>query len=399
MSDDNREVMEAVTELRSAVESKNADTAESKAKIEKINTAMDIMEEANQKVALAANQQKKELEEMTERCNALEISMAQSGNGKKNVNYKEKDEYKALNRFCQIGEGRELPDEQKALLRTDSDVEGGYLVDDPEFDNVILKKITEISNVRQVARVRTVGNKSLEIPVRNNLLIATYEGEADTGDDSTSDYSNETLTAFRQTVTVPITKDMLMDSAFDMESEIMSDAGEAFAQGEGNGFVVGSGFKVPEGFMTNATILADSRVGTAGGALVADDVILLTGDLKVGYNPMYGLNRRTLATLRTLKSTDGVFLWQPGMNGPVANTLNGFSYIILEDMPDIAATNRPIVFADFQRGYTIVDRTGISLIRDELTQKKKAIVEFTINRWNTGKVTLPEAFKTLTITA
>ncbi len=399
MSDENKEVMEAVTELRAAVESKNADTAESKTKIEKINTALDVMEKANQKVALDANQQKKELEEMTERCNALEISVAQSGNGKKNLNYKDNPEYKALNRFCQVGEGRDLSEEHKALLRTDSDVEGGFLVDDPEFDNVILKKITEISNIRQVARVRTVGNKSLEIPVRNNLLVATYEGEADTGDDSTSDYSNETLTTFRQTVTVPITKDMLMDSAFDMESEIMSDAGEAFAQGEGNGFVVGSGFKVPEGFMNNADILAGSRAGASGGALIADDVILLTGDLKVGYNPMYGLNRRTLATLRTLKSTDGVFLWQPGMNGPVANTLNGFSYIILEDMPDIAATARPIVFADFQRGYTIVDRTGISLIRDELTQKRKAIVEFTINRWNTGKVTLPEAFKTLTITA
>jgi len=400
MPGENREVIEAVAELRTAIDSKNADSAETKTKIDKINAALDVQEAANQKVALAANQQKKELEEMTERCNALEISVAQGGNGRKNLNYKENPSYKALNRYCQIGENNHnFSDEEKALLRTDNDVDGGFLVDDPEFDNAILKKITEISNVRQVARVRTIGNKSLEIPVRNNLLVATYEGEADTGADSTSDYGAETLTAFRQTVTVPITKDMLMDSAFDMESEIMSDAGEAFAQGEGLGFVTGSGFKTPEGFMTDATILADSRAGASGGVLVADDVILLTGDLKVGYNPMYGLNRRTLAVIRTLKSTDGVFLWQPGMNGPVANTLNGFAYIILEDMPDIASTARPIVFADFQRGYTIIDRTGISLIRDELTQKRKAIVEFTINRWNTGKVVLPEAFKTLTITA
>lgn len=389
--------MEAVNDLHASVNAKNADSAEMKAKIEKIQSALDTYEDANQKAALDASQKEKEAEEQKQRIDALEVELAHANKGQKNVNYKELPQYKALIAYCQ--HGLDISPEEKALLRTDSDTSGGYLVDDPEFDNAITKKVTEISNIRRAARVRTVGKKMFEMPVRDTIPVATYEGETDSGDDSTSTYQNETLMAFRQTFTTPISMDMLMDSNFNMESEIMSDAGEAFAVGEGRGFVLGTGVKQPEGFLANATVLAGAKDTAAASTISADDMILLTGDLKEGYNPWYCMNRRTLAFLRTLKSTDGVFLWQPGMNGPVANTINGHPYLIANDMPDIADGNKPVAFADFQRGYTIIDRTGMSVVRDELTKKKQAIIEFTFNRWNTGKVTLPEAFQLLNVKA
>ena len=131
----------------------------------------------------------------------------------------------------------------------------------------------------------------------------------------------------------------------------------------------------------------------------AADIILVTGDLKTGYNPAFMFNRRTLAVLRTEVSTTGQFIWQPGINGVVQNTIAGEPYVIANDMPDIASNAFSVVYADFLRGYTIIDRTGMSVIRDELTQKKKAIVEFTMNKWNTGQVTLPEAMTGLKIKA
>jgi HK97 family phage major capsid protein len=188
---------------------------------------------------------------------------------------------------------------------------------------------------------------------------------------------------------------MLMDSSFDMQSEIMQDAGESFAQGEGSGFVVGTGFKQPEGFTVNADVLANARTSAVSATIGFDDMMNLTGDLKTGYNPVYVLNRTTLAFLRTLKGGDGHPLWMPGMNGMVMNTINGFPYLIANDMPDIASGSISVAFGDFARGYTIVDRTGMSVVRDEFTQKKLAIVEFTLNRWNTGQVVVPEAIKLL----
>jgi HK97 family phage major capsid protein len=413
------EIGQAVTELRAEVKK----AVRNPEKEQKIHDFLDTAEEkVIQPLARAAQEIKnrenevKDLQarleasgktgaEVKARVDALEAELARGDyRSKVERNYKEGDEYKALNGFCRQGLNGMTP-EHKALLRTDSAVDGGFLTT-TEMDTEITKKITEIDPIRSVARVRSTASKSLELPIRNTIPVATYEGEADTGADSASAYQNETVVPYRQTFTVPITMDMLMNAAFDMDSEIMSDAAEAFAFGEGNGFVVGTGFKQPAGFVNNATLQAAARLSGVSGVLTPNSIILLTGDLKVGYAPVYVLNRRTLALIRTFRGdaaspgdAAGQFLWLPGMNGPVAATLNGFPYILANSMPDVAASAFPIAFGDFRRGYTIVDRTGISVIRDEFTLKKKAIVEFTLNRWNTGRVTLPEAIKLLQITA
>lgn len=384
------EVREAVGALQTMVESKAGINKET---LEKINITLDAQELKYQETVKDLQASKTTNEEFKERMDALEVELARAGPAG-NVNYKEAPEYKALNEMCRAGD-IQMDMELKATLRTDNDTAGGYLVTS-EMDNVITKKIIEISGIRSLARVRTINSKTLEMAIRNTIPSATFEGEAETGNDSESSYSNESVTAFRQTFTTPVTKDMLMDSSFDMESEIMTDAAEAFAKGEGTGFVVGTGHKQPEGFLVNAAVVTGALTGTGGsGVISADDVINLTGELKVGYDPVYVFNRKTLANLRTKKSTTGAFLWEPGLNGPVANTLNGLPYVIAPDMQDIASNSLSVAFGDFRRGYTIIDRTGMSVIRDELTQKKLAIVEFTFNRWLTGQVTLPEAITLL----
>lgn len=397
--------------------------------IERIQKFLDKAEDQNQELVLAQKTLEGQADEIKELKDQLEkkgvesgkireqvdaLVLAQARGGHKShegVDYRESEEYKALNNFCKHGLAG-MPEEEKQLLRTDDNIEGGFLLAPTELDSEITKTITEIDPIRTISRVRTVGTKNMSIPIRNVIPVATYEGEAETGTDSVSNYTSETLTPFRQTFTSPVTQDQLMDSAFDMASEIASDAGEAFAFGEGAAFVSGSGFKEPEGFLTNADVQANDRDGASGGLITGEDIILLTGDLKTGYNPVYVLNRRTLATIRTLRSAsgdagnlDGPFLWAPGFQdrgaaGPQqGNTINGFPYVLANSMPDIAATNRPLAFGDFRRGYTIVDRTGMSVIRDEFTLKKRAIVEFTMNRWNTAQVTLAEAITALQITA
>lgn len=384
-----KEILQAVSELRKELDKASPNLA----KIEVIEAAIEKQEDANQILAKGLELAKKEAEEQKERVSELEVELARKGGSGNGINYKESEEYKALNQMCIVGKG-ELDREMKAILRTDNDAQGGVLVTS-EMDNVIIKSITEISAIRTVARVRTISSKTLDVPKRTGNIVAAYEGEGESGDESNETYGSDALTAFRQSVTIPITQDMLMDASFDMESEILSDAAEAFAQGEGAGFVAGTGFKQPAGIISNATLQADSRESGSSATIDADDVILLTGDLKTGYNPVYLMNRTTLAFLRTLKSTTGAFLWQPGLNGPIANSINGFPYLITPDMQDIAANSFSVAFGDFRRGYTIVDRTGMSIVRDELTRKKQAIIEFTMNRWNTGQVTLTEAIKLL----
>lgn len=412
------DVHRTVTELREEVEKKSVDHE----KVERMNTFLDEAEEkVFQPLTLAAEQAKSreaEIKELTEkleqadgsaaevkaRMEALELAVARGvGSPGEDPDYKQSDEYKAFEQYCRVGYDFIEDAEQKALLRTDKNTSGGFLVS-TEMDSTITKKITEIDPIRSIARVRTIAAKGLDMPIRDTIPAAQYEGEAEEGPESASTYQATSVTPFRQTFTTPITLDMLQDANFDMEAEIMDDAAEGFAFGEGQGFVLGTGHKQPQGFVVNGTLQAGARDTAASGVLDPNAIILLSGDLKVGYDPVYVLNRRTLALIRTFRGDAaspgdgaGQYLWMPGLNGPVAATLNGFPYVLANSMPDVAAGAFSIAFGDFRRGYTIIDRTGMSVIRDEVTRKKNGIVEFTMHRWNTGQVTLAEPIKLLRI--
>ena len=47
----------------------------------------------------------------------------------------------------------------------------------------------------------------------------------------------------------------------------------------------------------------------------------------------------------------------------------GFPLVEAEDMPDAAANATPIAFGDFARGYLVVDRTGVRVLRDPYSAK------------------------------
>jgi HK97 family phage major capsid protein len=116
------------------------------------------------------------------------------------------------------------------------------------------------------------------------------------------------------------------------------------------------------------------------------------------------MNRRTLAKLRRERAggsttTDGPYLWSPALDGPAMSTLGGSPYILANSMPEIGNDALCIAYGDFGIGYLILDRTATEVIRDDFTRKKNAIVEFTIHRWNTGKVVLPESIKLLKLDA
>jgi HK97 family phage major capsid protein len=52
-----------------------------------------------------------------------------------------------------------------------------------------------------------------------------------------------------------------------------------------------------------------------------------------------------------------------------AATLMSFPVVEAEDMPDIAANSLALAFGDFRRGYLVVDRTGIRVLRDPYSAK------------------------------
>ncbi len=102
-----------------------------------------------------------------------------------------------------------------------------------------------------------------------------------------------------------------------------------------------------------------------------DKLIDLVYAVKSGYrgNGTFVFNRATQAVIRKMKDGDGNYLWQPAAKAGDASTLMGFPVAESEDMPDIATDSYSVAFGDFRRGYLIVDRVGIRVLRDPYSSK------------------------------
>jgi len=82
----------------------------------------------------------------------------------------------------------------------------------------------------------------------------------------------------------------------------------------------------------------------------------------------------------------------PGVND-VGSTIVGRPFTLMPDMPDVGAGNYPIAFGDFQRGYLIVDRVSMSVLRDPYSAKRYGAVEFTGYKRVGGQVVLASAIR------
>jgi HK97 family phage major capsid protein len=402
MSEDiKKNAVEALNEFRSViseVKDKQASYDEKiaaldgydKEKAEKAYAAVEKFDEIQQKNALEAERLENEKKELQERVQNLEGVISKSSDS--GLHYKESQEYKAFNELVVKGSISDVSMEHKDYLRTDFGEFGGFLVP-ASMSEEIVKQVEQVSPIRSMARVRSTRTKTLNIPIRTSLPTASFEGEAEAAGTSTSKYKSVTMTAHRQHIVVPITRDQLNFSDYDMTSEITADAVTAFSQDEGNKFVLGTGVKQPQGILDASAGISQIETA-ASGVLSLVDVIKLSGELKEGYNPVYAFNRKTLAALRSEQDGNGNFLMRIGGEG-IPSDIVGYRYVIMQDLPDVASTSLSVVFGDFFRGYNILDALNMELVRDDFRGKEKAIVEFSWNRYLDGRVVLGEAFKIL----
>jgi len=169
----------------------------------------------------------------------------------------------------------------------------------------------------------------------------------------------------------------------DVDSWLAQEIEIAFAEQEGKAFVSGDGADKPKGFLAYPMIAHDAwvwgKIGTVSTGDTAgfskkepyDSLIDLIAALKPGYrqNATFVMNRRTQSVLRKFKDTTGEYLWRPSLSAGQPATLLSFPVVEVEDMPDVGADKTPVAFGDFRRGYVVVDRSGVRVLRDPYSLK------------------------------
>lgn len=266
----------------------------------------------------------------------------------------------------------------------------------------IIKSVTEISPVRSLVKVRTTASKSIQLPKRTGQFAAQWVSENGTRSETDGlRYGMWEIPTHELYALIDISEQNLEDSAFNMEAEIRGEASEQFMLAEGTAVVVGNGVGKPQGFMDAGAGLGENISGSAATIADADGqangLLTLKHAIKTAYvrNATWVLNRTTLGSVRKLKDADKNYIWMPGIALGKPNTIDGDPYVEVPDMPSEGAGAFPIAYGDFQRGYTLVDRIQMSMLRDPYTQATSGNIRFLFRRRLGGQVVLAEAMRKL----
>ncbi|WP_187970196.1 phage major capsid protein [Aquibium microcysteis] len=293
------------------------------------------------------------------------------------------DHASAFEAYVRSGDDRHLRGLESKAMSYGSGQDGGYLVPD-ELEAAIGRRLAQISPIRGIASVRPVSGAVLKKPYSLTGPATGWVAETAARPQTASATLAELQFPTAELYAMPAaTASLLEDAAVDLDLWISAEIETAFAEQEGAAFVNGDGTNKPQGFLNYPRVAESAwewgKIGTiatgVSGALPASDpsdvLIDLVYALKAAYrqNAAFVMNRRTQATIRKLKDADGNYLWQPPAQPGGRAMLMGFPLVEAEDMPDIAANAAPIAFGDFARGYLVVDRTGVRVLRDPYSVK------------------------------
>ena len=103
--------------------------------------------------------------------------------------------------------------------------------------------------------------------------------------------------------------------------------------------------------------------------------------------------------MRTFRSTTGFPLWQPSVAAGMPSTFDGIPVNFLVDMQDPSKVSgqMPVVYGDMGSAYTIVDRKGMTAIRDIYSLKKTNQTEFLFRSRVGGQVVQPKALAVISL--
>tara|TARA_Y100000310_G_scaffold69158_1_gene64586 strand:- start:1515 stop:2750 length:1236 start_codon:yes stop_codon:yes gene_type:complete len=285
---------------------------------------------------------------------------------------------------------------------------GGNLVPEDMADEV-LRKLREISPIRDSVRVVPTMNNDLTIPTLSNTPIAAGSSTiasieaADLAGYTEGTYTSatETITAFESNVFVQASLQSFEDMP-DAQSMISDDLTEAMAAKEGSLLSTGAGGSTaPQGLGasiaggTSAFRIPTERSIASGTGLTFDDLNqLVYEDTKTRYyrNGQFMMSHKTLGYLLRIKDeASGVnrYLFQPRVSDSAPGTIMGFPIVLAPDFPDWAdapaSDGWPVCFGDFKAGYWIAQRVGLQT--RVLDQMNFPLINIVLrSRWGGGFV-------------
>ncbi|WP_347394907.1 phage major capsid protein [Parabacteroides leei] len=236
-----------------------------------------------------------------------------------------------------------------------------------------------------------VGNISV---VDGKSITTSWEGENDKVGDTKKNFSARNLSPKRLAVNVPISKQLINQGSWDVESMIVSDILAAHAEALEEVAINGSGVKQPKGLL-NTDGIGSVVMGENGGEATFKKMVDLETAISIRNADLgslaYLTNSKVRGALKTTLRAQAVsgYIWEN-------NEVNGYkalaSNIVPSDIEKGTGKNlSAAIFGNFN-DLLICQWGGLDIISDPFALKKEGAIEITMNAYHDVFIRRPESF-------
>lgn len=399
--------------LPRAVTSIRADATDPTAMIAQINTAVTAMRAKQEELAAkvdpldaaqiaAMNTSIGDMQSTIDAINT-QLAAARLGQGDGPARPENPEYSAAFNAFTR-------KNEISAAMSVGSNPDGGYTAP-VEWDRTIANRLKLISPMRQYATVESVGTAGFVKLFNDRAVGSGWVGETATRPATSTPQLSPLTFGNGEIYAFPfVTQQLLDDSQVDIETWLSGEVATEFDRQEAIAFLSGNGVIKPVGLLNYITGGANAAThpwgdiktvnsGTAADIDKSDAIVKLLYALPTAYqgNAKFFGNLNVHGKLRLMKDGQNNYIWQPSYQAGEPATLMGRPLVELPDMPDVAAGSFSLLYGDMAETYLIMDRIGVRVIRDALTNKP--FIGFYTTKRVGGGVKNPDAMKALKTSA
>lgn len=287
----------------------------------------------------------------------------------------------ALRAYITKGDDSQLQKLQSKSMQTGIGEDGGFAVPvylDKEVENLERSASALVRLARTVEAEGSVYKKIVNL----GGSASGWAGETDARPETATPKIASVDIAIGELFANPkLTQRMVDDVMFDAEAYISGEIANEFSSQMATALFNGDGVNKPKGVLTY-TITAEKdgvrafgtlqAVKTATAAVITfDDIKALKSSLNAQYRPgaAFVMNSETALALSLIKDLNGAYVWTSSTTEGQPDLLLGSPVEIDENAPDIATGAYPVLFGNFDRGYTIARRFGVRLLRDPYSSK------------------------------
>ena len=273
----------------------------------------------------------------------------------------------------------------KSILAEGSSPAGGMWCPVP-IDSRIRTRVFETSPLGQMAETINVNTQAMTFALDDEELLVAQASEVDfRGETGTPEFGEVRIDTHELFAKPKATLQVLEDSTLNLESWLSGKVATKMARDRNAAFIIGNGEKTARGILdyadTGYEVYARNKLGTGETAaaltISGDDLIDLQSHLLEDYqsNAAFLMHRLIWAKVTKLKDTNGAYLLNPAQlfQGSSLQLL-GAPVRMAGDMPKpngagvLTSGQTYVTYGDFREGYTILERLGINVIMDNITQ-------------------------------